>query len=95
MAGVRSSPVTTGSVAALSSTSSTPNAAGAAAAIVETSTDEQEFQEFQEFEESVSISILCCKLAYANPGTVNSAVPVPVKSTGVQLILVLPQDEKS
>jgi hypothetical protein len=58
MAGVRSSPVTTGSVAALSSTSSTPNAAGAAAAIVETSTDEQEFQEFQEFEESVSISIL-------------------------------------
>jgi hypothetical protein len=32
---------------------------------------------------------------YANPGTVNSAVPVPVKSTGVQLILVLPQDEKS
>ena len=39
--------------------------------------------------------ILCCQLAYANPGTVNSAVPVPVKSTGVQLILVLPQDEKS
>ena len=39
--------------------------------------------------------MLCCKLAYANPGTVNSAVPVPVKSTGVQLILVLPQTEKS
>jgi hypothetical protein len=38
---------------------------------------------------------LCCQLASANPGTVNSAVPVPVKSTGVQLILVLPQDEKS
>jgi hypothetical protein len=42
-----------------------------------------------------STTYLCCQLAYANPGTVNSAVPVPVKSTGVQLILVLPQDEKS
>jgi hypothetical protein len=41
------------------------------------------------------IGTLCCQLAYANLGTVNSAVPVPVKSTGVRLILVLPQDEKS
>ena len=32
-------------------------------------------------------SVRCCKMAYANPETVNSAVPVLVKSTGVQLIL--------
>jgi hypothetical protein len=31
-------------------------------------------------------------MAYVNPETV---VPVPVKSTGVQFVLVLPQDEKS
>jgi hypothetical protein len=33
-------------------------------------------------------------MTYANPETVNSAVPVPVKSIGVQLILVMPQTEK-
>jgi hypothetical protein len=43
----------------------------------------------------LKIAHLCCKMAYANPETVNSAVPVPVKSTGVQFVLVLPQDEKS
>jgi hypothetical protein len=30
-----------------------------------------------------------------NPGTGKFSLPVPVKSTGVQLILVLPQTEKS
>ena len=30
-----------------------------------------------------------------NPGTGKFSLPVPVKSTGVQLILVMPQDEKS
>ena len=47
----------------------------------------------------LSDQLCCCtnwlSLAYANPETVNSAVPVPVKSTGVQLILVLPQTGKS
>ena len=38
---------------------------------------------------------LCCQLAYANPGTGKFSLPVPVKSTGVQFVLVLPQDEKS
>ena len=38
---------------------------------------------------------LCCQLASANPGTGKFSVPVPVKSTGVQFVLVLPQDEKS
>ena len=41
------------------------------------------------------VLVLCCQLAYANPGTVKFSLPVPVKSTGVQLILVLPQTEKS
>ena len=36
--------------------------------------------------------MLCCKLlAYANPGTGTFSLPVPAKSTGVQLILVLPR----
>ena len=30
-----------------------------------------------------------------NPGTGKFSLPVPVKSTGVQLILILPQTEKS
>ena len=38
---------------------------------------------------------LCCQLASANPGTGKFSVPIPVKSTGVQFVLVLPQDEKS
>jgi hypothetical protein len=39
--------------------------------------------------------VLCCQLASANPGTGKFSLPVPVKSTGVQFVLVLPQDEKS
>jgi hypothetical protein len=40
-------------------------------------------------------TILCCKRVMSTREPVNSAVPIPVKSTGVQMILVLPQTEKS
>jgi hypothetical protein len=41
------------------------------------------------------VCILCCQLVSVNPKTGKFSLPVPVKSTGVQLILVLSQDEKS
>ena len=44
---------------------------------------------------SLTLVMLCCKLVMWTRKPVNSAVPVPVKSTGVQFILVLPRTEKS
>ena len=36
---------------------------------------------------------MCCQLVSANPETGKFSLPVPVKSIGVQLILVLPRTE--
>ena len=45
--------------------------------------------------QNVALTVTVLATRTVNPGTGKFSLPVPVKSTGVQLILVLPQDEKS